>query len=98
MEMATGRDNLLSLHYHCKTKKNFNGHFKTVVRTGVLGINYWIEVRMEREEEHLGRQMEAKKTVKVSGGGGGRGWGGVKVWFRFNSHWGNAHLASVAFV
>ena len=32
---------------------------KTVVRTGVLGINYWIEVRMEREEEHLGRQMEA---------------------------------------
>ena len=34
-------------------------HFKTVVRTGVLGINYWIEVRMEREEEHLGRQMEA---------------------------------------
>ena len=33
-------------------------HSKTVVRTGVLGINYWIEVRMEREEEHLGRQME----------------------------------------
>ena len=38
-------------------------HSKTVVRTGVLGINYWIEVRMEREEEHLGRQMERKKKV-----------------------------------
>ena len=25
----------------------------------MLGINYWIEVRLEREEEHLGRQMEA---------------------------------------
>ena len=34
-------------------------HLKTVVRTGVLGINYWIEVRMENEEEHTGRQMEA---------------------------------------
>ena len=34
-------------------------HLKTVVRTGVLGINYWIEVRMESEEEHTGRQMEA---------------------------------------
>ena len=32
---------------------------KTVVRTGVLGIYYWIEVRMESEEEHTGRQMEA---------------------------------------
>ena len=27
--------------------------------TGVLGIYYWIEVRMESEEEHTGRQMEA---------------------------------------
>ena len=34
-------------------------HLKTVVRTGVLGIYYWIEVRMESEEEHTGRQMEA---------------------------------------
>ena len=34
-------------------------HLKTVVRTGVLGIYDWIEVRMESEEEHTGRQMEA---------------------------------------
>ena len=34
-------------------------HLKTVVRTGVLGIYYWIEVKMESEEEHTGRQMEA---------------------------------------
>ena len=41
-------------------------HLQTVVRTGVLGIYYWIEVRMESisahhgsEEEHTGRQMEA---------------------------------------
>ena len=34
-------------------------HLKTVVRTGVLGIWYWIEVRMESEEEHTGRKMEA---------------------------------------
>ena len=34
-------------------------HLKTVVRTGVLGIQYWIEVRMESEEEHTGRKMEA---------------------------------------
>ena len=40
-------------------------HFKTVVRTGVLGINYWIEVRMEREEEHLGRQMENALIIPV---------------------------------
>ena len=33
-------------------------HLKTVVRTGVLGIYYWIEVRMESEEEHMGRQMD----------------------------------------
>ena len=33
-------------------------HLKTVVRTGVLGIYYWTEVRMESEEEHMGRQME----------------------------------------
>ena len=30
-------------------------HLKTVVRTGVVGIYYWIEVRMESEEEHTGR-------------------------------------------
>ena len=34
-------------------------HTIIVVRTGVLGIYYWIEVRMESEEEHTGRQMEA---------------------------------------
>ena len=38
-------------------------HLKTVVRTGVLGINYWIEVRMENEEEHTGRQMESEYSV-----------------------------------
>ena len=44
-------------------------HLKTVVRTGVLGINYWIEVRMEREEEHLGRQMKVKTDQKLKSRG-----------------------------
>ena len=36
-------------------------HLKTVVWTGVLGNYYSIEVRMKSEEQHTGRQMEAKK-------------------------------------
>ena len=37
-----------------------------MVRTGVLGIYYWIEVRMESEEEHTGRQMETTTTMTTT--------------------------------
>ena len=49
-------------------------HFKTVVRTGVLGIYYWIEVRMESEEEHTGRQKETNKQTNKQTNSCVHGW------------------------
>ena len=41
-------------------------HLKTVVRTGVLGIYYWIEVRMESEEETHGQADGSKYPVRIA--------------------------------
>ena len=66
------------------------------MRTGVLGINYWIEVRMEREEEHLGRQMEScdglPSSPKSKRGGQAFGILAISTTPIFWGLWGHFHV------